>query len=91
MDVWNIIKGRKVTEKSTRDREEGKYVFIVHKKATKVDVRKVVEKIFKVQVEKVNIMNIKGKKRLFHNIRGRRPNTRKVIVSLKQGQQIKDL
>ncbi|MCD6133642.1 MAG: 50S ribosomal protein L23 [Deltaproteobacteria bacterium] len=91
MDVWSIIEGRRITEKSTRDREEGKYVFIVHRKATKADVRKAVEKTFKVQVEKVNIMNIRGKRKVFHNIPGKRPDIRKAIVTLKQGQEIKDL
>ncbi|MCD6223383.1 MAG: 50S ribosomal protein L23 [Deltaproteobacteria bacterium] len=91
MDMWNVIKGRKVTEKTTIDREENKYVFIVHKKATKIEVKRAVEKIFGVQAKKVNVMNIKGKKKLFKNKWGKRPNIRKAVVLLKQGQQIKDL
>ncbi|MBP5427285.1 MAG: 50S ribosomal protein L23 [Clostridiales bacterium] len=52
-----------ITEKSNFLMSQGKYTFVVDKKATKIDVKKAVEELFGVKVLKVNIINCKGKKK----------------------------
>lgn len=74
-----------VTEKSTRLMEEGKYSFVVHKEANKIDIKKAVEQLFDVKVQAVNTMRIKGKPRRVGIHRGYRPNWKKAIVTLQEG------
>jgi large subunit ribosomal protein L23 len=56
--------------------------------ATKPEVKAAVELMFKVQVESVSILNVKGKQKRFGQTMGRRSDVRKAYVSLKPGQQI---
>ncbi len=64
------------------------YSFIVDKKATKIDVARAVENLFKVTVEGVRTNIVRGKiKRVGRNI-GKRPNYKKAIVTLKEGDKI---
>ena len=58
-----IIKAPLVTEKSTTDKESGKYTFLVSEKATKTEIKEAIEKIFKVKVESISTLNIKVKKK----------------------------
>ena len=77
-----------VTEKSTNLSSQNKVVFKVHFKASKNTVKKNIEKIFKVNVTKVNIINKKNRKKI---TRGRKINIlgyKKAIVTLKKGQNI---
>ena len=77
-----------VTEKSTNLSSQNKVVFKVHFKASKNTVKKNIEKIFKVNVTKVNIVNKKSRKKI---TRGRKINIlgyKKAIVTLKKGQNI---
>ena len=77
-----------VTEKSTNLSSQNKVVFKVHCKANKTTVKKNIEKIFKVNVTKVNIINKKNRKKI---TRGRKINIlgyKKAIVTLKKGQSI---
>jgi large subunit ribosomal protein L23 len=61
---------------------DGKYTFMVDKRATKSDIKSAIEKIFNVEVKKVNTINMYGKeKRLGVHI-GRRPSWKKAIVTL---------
>jgi len=71
-DPYKIIKYPLSTEKSIRQIEFGnKLVFAVHPRATKLDVKKAVEELFKVQVDKVNIQNsFKGEKRAYVKLGG---------------------
>jgi len=71
-----------ITERSMDDMAEGKYTFQVDKRTNKTEVKKAVETIFGVKVEKVNTMNILGKikKQGLHS--GRRPSWKKAIVKL---------
>ncbi len=91
MDKWGIIKGRVISEKAFMAQEDGKYVFIVDKKANKPEIKKAIESIFDVEVEKVNIINLKGKQKVFRGIKGKRPDIKKAIVTLKAGQSLKEL
>lgn len=71
-----------VTEKSNVEMQAGKYTFEVNKKATKVDVKRAVEKLFNVKVLKVNTINVSGKeKRVGRNI-GKTADWKKAIVSI---------
>jgi large subunit ribosomal protein L23 len=89
MKIHDVIKGPLITEKLDQAREKFRqYSFIVDKKATKVDVARAVESLFKVSVEGVRTNVVHGKvKRVGKNI-GRRPNYKKAIVTLKEGDKI---
>ena len=71
-----------ITEKSNVEMQAGKYTFEVNKKATKVDVKRAVEKLFNVKVLKVNAINVSGKeKRVGRNV-GKTADWKKAIVSI---------
>ena len=77
-----------ITEKSTSMSEFDKVVFKVNKKANKNSIKKSIEKIFKVNVIKVNTINIKGKTKLVKNKKSYKSGYKKAIVTLKKGQSI---
>ena len=77
-----------VTEKSTSLSEFNKIVFKVLKTASKDSIKKSVEKIFKVNVIKINTINLKGKTKLVKNKKTFKPGYKKAIVTLKKGQSI---
>lgn len=87
----NIIIEPLVTEKSISLSESGKYVFVVQKKATKNEIKKAVEKTFKVKVTDVNIINRKEKVKRRGRIMGKSPGFKKAIITLAKGQKIKEL
>ena len=77
-----------VTEKSTNLSEQNKIIFKVHNKASKKNLKTNIEKIFKVNVIKVNIIN---KKTRIKTTRGRKVRVKgfkKAIITLKKGQNI---
>mgnify|MGYP001267849855 FL=1 len=78
----------RITEKATYLSEHNKIVFNVHAGASKKSIKKSIEKIFKVNVIKINTIITKGKTKM---VRGRpaiRSNVKKAIVTLKKGQNI---
>ena len=77
-----------VTEKATFLSEYNKVVFKVHKGASKNSIKKNIEKIFKVEVTKVNIVNKKSKVKSTRGKKVRVPGYKKAIVTLKKGQNI---
>jgi len=77
-----------VTEKSTSLSEFNKVVFKVDKGANKKSIKKSIEKIFKVNVIKVNTINMKGKVKLVRNKKAFKQGYKKAIVTLKKGQSI---
>ena len=77
-----------VTEKSTSLSEFNKVVFKVHKGSNKNSIKKSIEKIFKVNVIKINTINIKGKNKLVRNKKSFKSGYKKAIVTLKKGQSI---
>lgn len=85
MDAYDIIVRPIVTEKSMDDMAERKYTFRVKKTTNKSEVKKAVEKIFGVEVEQVNIMNVRGKKKRQGAIEGKTSDWKKAIVKLKEG------
>ena len=78
----DIIIAPIVTEKSNDDMQIGKYTFKLVKKATKVDIKNAVEKLFEVKVLKVNIMNVDGKTRRVGVHVGKTSNWKKAIVKI---------
>ena len=77
-----------VTEKSTFLSEYNKVVFKVQKNASKDSIKKSIEKIFKVNVIKINTINLKGKTKLVRNKKTFKPGYKKAIITLKKGQSI---
>ena len=88
LDARDIIKRPLVTEKSVDGAAIHKYTFEVEPRANKIQIRKAVEEIFRVKVEKVNTMNVKGKKRHFGRTVGKTSDWKKAIVSLREGEKI---
>jgi large subunit ribosomal protein L23 len=87
--LMTVLLAPVVSEKGTfiADKYE-QVVFRVMQNATKPEVKAAVEMMFKVQVESVQIANVKGKKKRFGTHMGRRRNWKKAYVSLKPGQEI---
>ncbi|NLK00821.1 MAG: 50S ribosomal protein L23 [Clostridia bacterium] len=77
-----------VSERSMGLMEQNKYTFIVHRNANKVEIKKAVEELFDVKVEKVNTLNLVGKKKRMGRYVGRTPNRKKAIVKLREGEKI---
>ena len=77
-----------ITEKATSLSEFNKIVFKVHKNASKNSIKKSIEKIFKVNVIKINTINLRGKTKLVRGKKSSRPGYKKAIVTLKKGQSI---
>ncbi|HYG04743.1 MAG TPA: 50S ribosomal protein L23 [Chryseosolibacter sp.] len=88
----SILKRPLVTEKVSSLNEKGKYGFIVDAEANKVEIKKAVEKQYGVNVERVNTMKVMGKMKTRYTktgvLSGRRPNYKKAIVTLAEGEVI---
>lgn len=87
-EIYDVIGAPVVTEKSQAGIEQNKYTFKVSPFADKLKVKKAVEVIFGVSVASVNIVVVKGKKKLFRGKPGKRKDVKKAIVTLAAGQQI---
>ncbi|HEU4539964.1 MAG TPA: 50S ribosomal protein L23 [Jiangellaceae bacterium] len=77
-----------VSEKSYGLLDENKYTFIVRPDANKTEIKIAVEKVFNVKVTSVNTLNREGKRRRTRFGVGKRPNTKRAIVSVAEGQRI---
>ena len=77
-----------ITEKATILSEQDKTVFKVHSGANKKSIKKNIEKLFKVTVVKVNIINTKRKKKIKQGKISIKPGFKKAIITLKKGQSI---
>lgn len=93
MRIYDIIVRPLETEKAYLMRELDKYVFVVHMKANKLEVKRAVEEIYGVDVSRVRTMVMPGK---ISHMRGRRRSTRrapwkKAVVTLAPGQRIEAL
>lgn len=86
--LFNVIRKPIVTEKSTLLSQYNKYTFEVLKNAEKPEIKEAVEKIFKVDVVRVNTIKLPGKKKVFKGRRGQRSDIKKAIVTLKEGHTI---
>jgi large subunit ribosomal protein L23 len=77
-----------ITEKATILSEQNKTVIKVHAGANKMSIKKNIEKLFKVSVVKVNIINQKRKKKIKQGKLSIKPGYKKAIITLKKGQSI---
>lgn len=81
-NAYEIIIRPIFTEKSMTDLAAKKYTFEVAKDANKINIKQAVEEIFGVQVEKVNVMNVKPRNKRIGKYAGRTNNVKKAIVTL---------
>jgi large subunit ribosomal protein L23 len=89
MNPYKILIGPVITEKSTIQKAENNTVtFKVHIDASKEDVKKAVSSVFNVKVLDVRTVRLKGKTKRMGRFVGRRPNWKKAIVQLAQGEKI---
>lgn len=88
-DLFGTVLGPILTERSTELKERlNQYVMEVARTATKTDVKRAVEELFKVNVEQVRTMVVPGKFRRQGKFGGLRPDWKKAIVTIKAGQKI---
>ncbi len=89
-DPYSVVKTVRVTEKGTMlGQKHNQYQVVVDKHANKRDVKYAVEKLFKVNVTRVNTAHVRGKaKRLRTQQYGYSPSWKKAIVTLKEGDKI---
>lgn len=87
-DLADLILQPIVTEKATFLMEENKYIFEVAPKATKPEIKAAIESLFNVTVQKVNTMNPPRKKRRVGRFLGFKPQYKKAIVTLKEGDSL---
>ena len=85
---YDTILSPVITEKATMLSEQNKVVFRVAKDATKPEIAEAIENLLKVNVVKVNTINVKGKTKRFRGRVGQRSDVKKAIVTLAEGQSI---
>ena len=87
-EYYDVIRRPLITEKATLASENGTVVFEVAMDATKPQIRKAVEALFNVKVKAVNTTILKGKRKRFRGIPGRRKDIKKAYVTLAAGNTI---
>ncbi len=88
-DLFRVVTSPLITEKGTLVNEQGnQFVFRVRPEANKVEIRRAIETLFKVKVEKVHTINYLGKMRRVGRSIGQRPRWKKAYVTLAEGQRI---
>lgn len=89
---YDIIKGPLITEKGTKLKENhNKVLFKVERTANKIEIKRAIEEIFNVKVLRVSTINQTGKKKRHGFKIGKRPDWKKAIVTLKQGEKLEFL
>ncbi len=87
--IYDVIKKPLFTEKGMDIKErENKVLIEVHSGSNKHEIKKAVEDIFKVKVEKVATINEKGKMKKFGKSVGRTPDRKKAVITLKEGEKL---
>ena len=87
-NAYHVIRRPLQTEKSTQLRERNLYVFEVDRRADKPDIKLAVEELFKVKVVDVRTMRVTGKVKRHGRFAGKRPDWKKAIVTLAEGESI---
>ncbi len=90
-DPYQVIKTVSITEKSNSLMEHNQYTFVVHKRANKLEIKNAVQLLFDRKVKAVNVINRKGKTKRTRFGTGNKPDWRKAIVTLKDGEEGIDL
>lgn len=83
-----LVKNPLITEKATRIGALNQYVFLVKKEATKSEIKKIVERAYKVKVSGVNVINIKPKTRRLGRSVGTKSGYKKAVITLKDGHKL---
>ena len=87
--LMNVVLAPVVSEKSTFVADKNRqYVFRVADRATKPQIKAAVELMFKIKVDGVTVLNVRGKERRFGKLTGRKRNWKKAYVRLAEGQEI---
>jgi len=87
-DPRDVILAPVVSEKSYSLLDQNAYTFMVHPEANKTEIRQAVEAIWDVKVIGVNTVNRKGKSKRFRYTMGKRPDTKRAVVKLAEGDKI---
>jgi len=82
MNAYDIVRKPVITEKSMNEMADKKYTFIVDVNANKTEIKKAIEEVFKVKVDRVNTVRVLGKMKRQGRFEGRRPSYKKAIVKL---------
>lgn len=90
MELTRILIKPVISEKSFASSEKDTYVFAVAPEANKIEIKKAVEKLFKVNVTGVRVVNIEGKIKRVGRKTGKRSDIRKAYISIKHGQKIEE-
>jgi large subunit ribosomal protein L23 len=93
LTIYEILKRPILTEKMLKLQEKQRqYGFEVDSRANKIDIKRAVQKRFDVTVEHVNVINVKGKSKRMNTrrglTRGKRPDWKKAIITLREGDSI---
>ena len=86
--MYEVVRSPVITEKATLASEHNQVVFRVALDASKPEIKSAVEGLFKVKVKAVNTLRTEGKVKRFKGMIGRRPEVKKAIVTLEEGQSI---
>ena len=88
-DPYTVLLSPLLTEKITAMRESGnKVAFLVRKDSNRIEIKRAVESALKVKVERVNVMNVRGKTKRLGRFVGKRPDWKKAVVTLKEGEKL---
>jgi len=90
MELIKVLKKPVISEKSFASSENDKYIFVVSLTTNKVEIKKAVEKLFKVNVVSVRTVVVKGKEKRYGKKTGKRSDFKKAYVTIKQGQKIEE-
>ena len=84
-----ILKQPHLTEKTVLQKElHNQVTFLVERTANKIEIKRAIEGMFKVSISQVRVINMQGKIKRMGRFSGKRPNWKKAIVTLKQGDNI---
>jgi large subunit ribosomal protein L23 len=87
--IYDVLLGPMLTEKGTLLKEkENKVLFKVAKEANKIEIKRAVEETFKVKVDNVATINCRGKIKRMGRHEGKRPDWKKAIITLKEGEKL---
>jgi large subunit ribosomal protein L23 len=87
--AYEVIQRPLLTEKGTRLREEAnQYLFRVAKRATKIEIKRAIEQLFKVTVLEVRTVQVRGKVKRLGRFQGRQASWKKAVATLKPGDSI---
>ena len=89
IDLRKILVQPLLTEKVTAMREQSNTVgFLVHPDANRIQIKQAVETLLKVKVERVNVLNVRGKIKRLGRFSGKRSDWKKAFVKLKEGEKL---